>query len=481
MRKEITIFGNVSGNPTFADTLDKSQVTFVRSDNHSTNVDYDHFEMLSNGNIRVGDFDIPDPELNLGTGQWNAAVVNVALKINGVLQEGLTELSVYNDNAIPIVTTDLYTRIDKLGDTVYNWLTYDPSLSGVNGFNPFVVPNDAYRRFRIPCVGLMEDKILSSLSGVGSQSNAVTLTGAEQNITSKKNWYGGMTIDVGSTPIGSGSKLRYMTSSNPINGGIVGYDFGYQDNNRPLHHFYNSDAIFNGSVTSNTLSSTTANIGRANIYKRGNNQVVLDVQADVAFTGLPKKAISVSGGDTNTVIDFHNSDVYRINYNGPISFNGSLMTAHSSTANIGNISVTGFNAINTTTQEAQIGNLHFESSQISAGITTYFNMSPITDALEIGGQATFAGTPTMPGMNIANDGVGDYDFAGEGTLDGSGNLTINTSAIIDGSTSIVMLTYCQNSSSFTIPLGYDNVIGFTSFDVSGQPGRNFKWFLINLV
>jgi hypothetical protein len=316
MKFQLTFLDSVSGSPVFVTGLEQSEITFVREDNHSTVVTYSFFDEIGNGQYEFGDFDVDEVALNTGSGQWSEAVVLILPRINGVIQQGFSEIPVWNDSYKPVASGDLFVRVDKLGDTVLNYLTYDASLSGVNGFDPFTIPNDSYFRYRLPSAGWVLDRINSSVSSIsGSVSGSYVTTNTTQAIVGAKTFSGGVTIDVGSSSAQVG-KFRLQTASNPTNGGVIGYDFGYQGNNKPQHLFYGSDVIMNGALTANTLSSTTANLGTTIVYKPNaitTGNPVLRVRGDVTFTGIPIDIVKMYGGDTGVNADFGQTSVSGLN------------------------------------------------------------------------------------------------------------------------------------------------------------------------
>jgi hypothetical protein len=160
----------VDGDYTPVNGLQQSEITFVRSDNNSTLVDYSFFNERGHGQYEFGDFDVPEVTLNTSTGQWNPSVVLVLLRINGVIQTRLGEIPVWNDTYIPVSQGDLFVRADRLGDEIYNFFTYSQSLSAVNGFNPFTPPQDSYYRLRIPAIGWINDNFatIGSVSSITS-------------------------------------------------------------------------------------------------------------------------------------------------------------------------------------------------------------------------------------------------------------------------------------------------------------------------
>lgn len=475
MKKIIFFNESVSGTPVGISGLQQSDFSFVLESNHSTVIDFDHFDELGDGYYEFGDFDIPNVSLDVGSGQWSSAVRKLLVRINGIIQTNCEEIDAYNDSCSGVASQDLFVRVDKLGDIVHYWLTYDTSLSGINGFNPFNPPQDSFFRYRMPAIGWIVDKFATtgSLTSLGL-SGVVTLAN-EQNISGKKNFFGGTSFELGTNQVGTNSRFRITTASNPVNGGIVALDVGYRDNNKPLFYFYNSDLLTNSGLSATMVSGTTGSFGVASIYKSGNNVPIFRARGDVEFTGLPKDALSICAGQTNTIVHFHNSDVYGMNYLGStLTFGNTLLNGQNVSASLYSLTVTGATVTNLNATEANIATMHFESGQISAGITTYFDLDPVTDALSIGGQATFSNPPTMPGFIIDNSGD---DYAGEATLSIGGTVTINTSAV--QSDSIIICTYSQSGA--TTPLYTDNINAGTSFDVNGDAGLKFKWLLHNIV
>jgi len=306
------------GGPVFVTGLTQANIKFVRVDNESTEVAYGHFTDRGQGMYEVGDFQIPNVALDLGTGQWSQSVVGILPKINDVIQRKYSRYSAFNGSCSAISTQDLYVRMDKLGDTALGWFTYDISLSGVNGFNPFNPPVDGYYRFRIPAAGWVIDTISASLSSItialssitsGLSAEYVTL-GTNQTITNKKTFQGGTNFNLGTSGTTAGA-FRIETASNPPNGGIVALDVGYQANNVPRINASLSEMQLK-SLTAESISSITAYLGHTSIYKPSavtSGNPVLRVRGDITFTGLPTDIIKVYGGEETGQVDFGQSTV----------------------------------------------------------------------------------------------------------------------------------------------------------------------------
>lgn len=257
MEFQLTFQESISGVANFVTGLTQADITFVRADNHSTVVDYTFFDEIGDGQYKFGTFDVPEVSLNLITGQWNPSVVLVLPRISGVIQQGFSEIAVWNDAYIPVSTGDVYPRVDKLGDTVLNHLTYDISLSGVNGFDPFNIPQDSYYRFRLPAVGWVLNTLSASLSGInttGSLSGYATTsslsgyvtTNTEQTITGPKTFYL------------SSSGFKMQMQSTPPNGGVYGWESKPLAANQMLHDFKNSAVTGTGSFLCSTASINTS-------------------------------------------------------------------------------------------------------------------------------------------------------------------------------------------------------------------------------
>lgn len=301
--------GQVSGgNYQPVSSLSSTNFTIRLSSATGTTISYSTFSNEGNGNYVFGGFTIPAGSTAQG------ASVNVA--INGTLRPELGTFIVYADNDMPWTaqkTIDLAAaRLDRgvqgqlvsAGcDTIFGQIQYDDAVaeSSITGINRKGLIHKFY----------VDDNFATtaSVSAFSSGAGYVT-TGSTQNIVGKKAFSGGTTFELG-TSATTATAFRITTASNPPNGGVIILDAGYQANNVGRFNFYDSDMQVK-SVTASTVSSATAYLNYADVYKTG-TQNVFRVRADVAFTGLPKTAIQIYGGSDNTVIDFANSTIVNFN------------------------------------------------------------------------------------------------------------------------------------------------------------------------
>lgn len=122
------------------------------------------------------------------------------------------------------------------------------------------------------------------------------------------------------------------------------------------------------------------------------------------------------------------------------------------------------------------GGILLSGNDISAGITTYFHLDPVTDALTIGGQATFDNAPTVPDIKMSNPT--GAETCGTFTWSALSPNTISTTAV--HSNSIILLT-CQSD----VPDGTLYVVSINdgvSFDINytGTGGsQRLYWLIIN--
>lgn len=306
MKFGLTISLVPSGEFTPHTGLQQSDITFVRADNPSTVVTYSSFTEIGNGQYTFDNFNVPLVSLDTGTGQWTEAVVNVLVKINGVLQPGFGEIPVANIAYRNVNSGDMGQRLDRLGDTQFGYITYDISLSGWNGFNPLNPPVDAYLPMRILPQGYFASRFATTGSLTASIASTAALTGlyvtlgTTQAIVGAKTWSGTQVWDIGASTTAS-PKWQIQMASNPINGGVIGAVAGYQSNNKMLFNFMNSDMLFNGGITaSGTAMLSNPKIPTTSSKYIGNNYEANDY--------IPKKYVTDnftplgSGYQSNTVV-----------------------------------------------------------------------------------------------------------------------------------------------------------------------------------
>ncbi len=232
--------------------LEQSEFTFVLSSDGVTEVDFTGFEEVGSGNYNFWGFDVPtadpadpeyDPAFPFGRKQ-------VKVKINGVLQPAYGNITVYADDDEPASTTYSIGRVDRFGDTMFNWLTYDPSGWVGESYDPDLAPDPdnvvPYRKW-------IKDNFVG-MDGTGAQ-NFVTLN-TVQNITAQKT-FSHVIVDVGNSGVGS-PKFNVRTQSNPPNGGVNALSIGYGSNNKPDVDFYNSAINIDGTGTANRLKIKTS-------------------------------------------------------------------------------------------------------------------------------------------------------------------------------------------------------------------------------
>lgn len=123
--------------------LEQSDFSFVLASDSVTAVGFSGFEEIGGGNYNFWNFDIPtadpadpeyDPAFPFGRKQ-------VKVKINGVIQPAYGNITVYADNDEPASTSYSIGRVDRFGDTMFNWLTYDPSGWVGSSYDPENAPD----------------------------------------------------------------------------------------------------------------------------------------------------------------------------------------------------------------------------------------------------------------------------------------------------------------------------------------------------
>lgn len=123
--------------------LEQSEFTFVLSSDSVTEVDFTGFEEVGGGNYNFWGFDVPtadpaDPEYDPA---FPFGRKEVKVKINGVLQPAYGNLTVYPDNDEPCSTSYSIGRVDRFGDTMFSWLTYDPENWVGGSYDPDLAPD----------------------------------------------------------------------------------------------------------------------------------------------------------------------------------------------------------------------------------------------------------------------------------------------------------------------------------------------------
>lgn len=262
----------VGGNLQPVSTLSSSDFDIVLASDGVTPVPYSDFSNLGNGNYTFGTFTIP--------ASTTAQGAQVQVKINGVLKSALGTFTVYPDNGEPWTsqkTVDLAAqRVDRAGDTIFNWLTYIPDGS----FNPMMPLTAAVASGVLVCYKYVNDNFATTGSVSGIQNASL-------------------------------SAYASLTGTNGFTG---------------LNTFNNA-VLFNTSTVS-LVATNLWGTGATGNFKRHNVEVVSNTASAGVFgngVDMMNSLYKDTGGDTrniiswgfdsgeNPYINFHNTPVQNIN------------------------------------------------------------------------------------------------------------------------------------------------------------------------